>query len=204
MLTHAQASHNAALCVEKMLAFMRRHGQHFPALYALNVGSPVDMAVAVNDSVLTQDHEDKSPGDPGHKIYRSAMGFQLRGEQDEANIQKAADQIALLLDPDAIALVIACMYAEYEQGEKRPDDLNAEPEAFRIVHASYWLREDPQPMVTAVPYVLNEEGNSEHLEWNSMEENRVNYGLATAAYPWSRPPRKMKTMIVDPYRSTRT
>jgi len=59
-------------------------------------------------------------------------------------------------------------------------------------------------MVTAVPYVLNEEGSSEHLEWNSMEENQVNYGLAAAVCPWSRPPRKMKTMIVDPYRSTRT
>jgi len=203
MLTHTQASFSVGQCVEKMLAFMRRHGQHFPVLYALNKGKPIDVSAAVNDSVLTQDHEDKHAGDPAYRVYRSAMGFQLRGPEDEANIQKAADKLAKELDPDAVAIIIACLYAEYDEGEKKPETLDAEPDAYKILHVCYWLREDPVPRVMTVPYAMNEEGQLESLEWNSMDENQTNYGVAAAVFAWSKPPKKMKTQIMDPYREMR-
>lgn len=202
MITHAEASFNLSLSIERMFQFMRKHGQHYPVLFALNKGDPLDVGSCLNESVINHDSEDKDPAHPATRVYRSAIGFRNYEEEDEANMQKAADRVARELNPDAIALVIACIYDEFDEDEKLPEQLQLDPDAFNALHTCYWLREDPKPQVSMVPYVCKQaDGPLTTPIANPVEG--VEHGVVSVAFPWVTDPRKLGTKIKDPYRELR-
>jgi len=200
MITHAEASFSVSMSIEKMFKFMRKHGHHYPVLFALNKGEPVDIDKCLNKSVISHDAEEKDPSHPEYRVYRAAMGFQNFGPEDEQNIQMAADKMAKELDPDGIALVIACLYDEFDEDDEIPETLGTDPEAFRVLHSCYWTREDPEPKVAMVPYVCRE--NSEATPMDNMESD-INCGVASMAFPWMTNPKKLGTKLLDPYRELR-
>ena len=200
MITHAEASFSVSMSVEKMFEFMRKHGHHYPVLYALNKGEPMDVSDCLNGSVISHDAEEKHLSHPEHRVYRAAIGFKNMEPEDEANIQKAADDLAKKLNPDAIALVIACIYDEFDEGDNVPKTLDADPEAFKVLHSCYWTREDPEPKVSMVPYVCMDNEGSTPKD-NTDEE--VNCGVSSVAFPWLTAPKKLGTKILDPYREQR-
>lgn len=202
MITHAEASFNLSLSIERMFQFMRKHGAHYPVLFALNKGTPVDVSGCLNESVINHDKEDTDPAHPDIRVYRSAIGFRNYEDKDEQNMQLAADKVAKELDPDAVALVIACVYDEFDEDEDMPDRLDLDPDAFNALHTCYWLREDPHPQVSMIPYVCRHaEGPLAPTVHNPREG--VNHGVVSVAFPWVKDPKKLGTKILDPYRELR-
>lgn len=203
-ITHPEASLLMSLSLEKMLNFTRRYGHHYPVLYAMKRGEPLDLESVKNESVISHDYEDKSPDDKPDHIYRSALGFKMQEEKDESNIQSAADEIARTLDPDAIALLIPCMYAEYDnESTPVPATLQDEPDSCTILHLCYWLREDSKAAILMTPFQAEGHAEQADLDWASEEENAVNYGVVSSTFPWVRETAKLKAKILDPYREVR-
>lgn len=204
MIRHIEASLVVSLSMERMFAFMKRYGHHYPVLYAINKGEPLDLSIIQNESIITVDSEDKADTDEPDKIYRSLVGFKLQGDEDEKNIQKVADEIVDKLNPDAVALVMACMYAEYDDpNAKIPDTLNDEPDACKVLHVCYWTREDPTARITQAPFETQGQVSEDGLAWASQEGNEVNYGLVAVCYPWTIEGNKTKPKILNPYRELR-
>lgn len=202
MITHMEASFNLSLSIERMFQFMRNHGVHYPVIFALNKGKPLDVEPCLNESVINHNNEDKDPAHPIYRVYRSAVGFRNYGPEDEENMQKAADSIAKKLDPDAIALIIACIYDEFDEGQNQPSELQLDPDAFNVLHTCYWLREDPKPWVSMVPYVCKPSDGPLTTPVTNPRED-VNHGVVSTAFPWVNDPKKLGTKILDPYRDLR-
>jgi len=205
MLTHSEASLLMGLSLEKILAFMRRYGHHYPVLYALNRGSPADLRGIRNESVLNVDSEEREPTDAPDKVYRSLLGFKLQGEQDEKNIQAAADEVARTRNPDAIGLLMACLYAEYDDvNAKVPATLKDEPDAWKVLHLCYWTREDPMARITQAPFETDgEHATGEEIELASQPGNEVNYGVVAVAYPWTCEFGRLVPKIRNPYQGSK-
>jgi hypothetical protein len=199
MINYAEATLNVGLAIDKLFRFMQKHGHHFPVLYVLNKGTPLNVDECTNSSVISSDSEDASDSHTSNHIYRSAMGFKNVGVEDERNIQLAADKVVELLNPDAIALVIACIYDEFDSTEEIPDRLDNDPEAFKVIHSCVWVREDPEPRVAMIPYT----DENVHLspEVTKSLPSEINCGVARVQYPWMLDPKKIGTKINNPYRS---
>jgi hypothetical protein len=203
-ISHPEASLLMSLSLEKMMRFMRRYGHHYPVLYAVNRGEPMNLEDFKNESSISIDIEDKSPEDKDDHIYRSAIGFKMQVDADEQNIQRAADEIARTLNPDAIALLIPCLYAEYTDDDAPvPKSLQDEPDSCTILHLCYWLRDSSRATIMMTPFQTEGHAERDDLDWASEDENAINYGLVASTYPWAKETDKLKPKILNPYRDTR-
>lgn len=201
-ITHVEASFLFSLSMERMHKFMARYGRHYPVLFVLKKGEPVDLSFLQNESIVSVDAEEKNPGDTPDTIYRSAVGFKMEDDNDEVQVQAVADEIARSVDPDAMCLVIPCLYAEYEdENAKIPATLQDEPEAFTVLHVCYWLREDPTAYITQSPFHIEGSGTEETVEHDAAPENEVNYGVVVVSYPWTKETERFRPKILNPYRS---
>jgi hypothetical protein len=201
-ITHEEASFILSLSMDKMYRFMRRYGHHYPVLYVLNRGEPLDLSGISNDSVLSIDKEEKEPDDKTEHIYRTLVGFKMQDDSDERNVQVVADEVARTNNPDAIGLIMPCMYAEYmDKDAVVPETLNDEPDACTVLHMCYWLRGESKAMITQSPFQTDgRRAGKEDLEWASEDENAVNYGLVAMSYPWTAETEALTPKIANPWR----
>jgi hypothetical protein len=203
-ISHGEASICVGLSIEKMFKFIRRYGHHYPVLFALKRGEPVDLSVIEGETIMSVDMEDKEPNHKPTHIYRSALGLRMQDEEDERSLQKVADEVARTCDPDAVALLNACLFAEYEDPDaKVPANLEDEPESYKVLQTSYWLREDGRAVFSMAPFQTEGQIEREDIDWASQDQNTVNCGLVTVVYPWTRETSKLKPRILDPYREIR-
>lgn len=199
-ITHEEATFLLSLSMDKMFQFMRRYGHHYPVLYVLNKGAPLDLSAISNDSIISVDKEEKEPGDKPDHVYRTLIGFKLQNDADEVNVQDVADEIARTKNPDAIGLVMPCMYAEYEEKAAVPDTLNDEPDACTLLHMCYWLKGESKARIMQAPFQTDGKYvTTEDLDWASEEENAVNYGVVSVSYPWVVETNKLVAKLINPW-----
>ena len=204
MVTSAEATFNVSIAMQKMFSFYKRKGYNFPILYAMRKGKPINIEDCENDSVIVMDSEPMSDEYNPHKVYRSSMGFQNFGPEDERNMQKAANEIVRRHNPDAVCLIISCLYNEYDKEEGEPTDLEWEPGAFRVSQATLYIREEKEPRVLVVPYAidpkkvdLRDESEASTL---GIVEDQVKRGVSVIEFPWMIDVSKIRTIISNPYR----
>ena len=193
-----------SLSIGKMLTFMKKYGHHYPVIYVLNRGNPVEMDESEDEnalSILNIDHELKEDTDKPDHIYRTLISMKLQNEKDEENVQRVANLIAQKYEPDVIGLIMPCMYAEYtEENPKIPESLDDEPEACTILHACYWRRGEDRGMLTQAPFQTDgTHAGKEDLPWIAEEGDAVNYGVVATPYPWQFENDKLQSKLRNPW-----
>lgn len=203
---HEEASFIMSLSIEKMYDFIRHYGHHYPVLYLLNRGSPVELSESdlgpAAESVLSVDNERVEDGESEQNIYRTLIGFQMQSDKDEKNLQAVADLVAKRYDPDAIGLLMPSLYVEYTgEDPTAGGSLEMEPDAVTALHVCYWLRGEEKARMTNAPFQTDGRHiTREELDWGVEEEDARNFGLVTTSYPWSVETKNTQAKLLNPWR----
>lgn len=198
MLNHTEMTVAMRGYLNNAIHFMKKKGYILPAIVVFNKGEPLNIEVSHKQILcMLNSEEDSDLGIPGSEntIYKVGISFKLDEDYRDRYMALVAKEIASRYNPDAIATITACLYRGFASEEelKKSVDIQKDPEAFRVIYMSYFLRDEGRPNYLCVPYTKREK---ENLDFEDDEE----YIISSISTSWNTGLNERDLLIPNPYK----
>lgn len=197
MLNHIEATLFFNQAIEKTKKMMLREGFIFPYIFVLKKSKDIELNFK-DDIILDQATSSLDETDPDavHVGYLTLSGSEAGYVTDAQELMK---NIVRTVDPDAIGICVPSLYNEGDADViSKLKSLSCDPESIRVIHAAFYVREDPKATMLIVPYVNHGELPAD----KQIPDERV-YNVTFADFSWTRPLKKIGPCVKNPYqRST--
>ena len=199
MLNNMEMSMIMQRYLNNSISFMKRKGHILPTLVVLNK-EPLDIQVK-HKHILEMG---ASAGNPEpflpyseKDIYEYGIAFKLSTEYRDKYLLEVARRIARKYKPDAIGTVSACLFRNYiaDEMDKMPGKgIQDDPEAFRVIYLSYYLKDNDTPNYMVVPYIKKEKEVSE------FSGNDDNFSVIATQTSWNSGLDTRDLLMPNPYK----
>lgn len=134
--------------LERMKKFHQREGYCFPSLILLNHGDPIYMPGYEKDTIVSIETDEL----PRFNIYKTMIALRVSNDKDENEIQTIANEIAKQYNPDAIALIMQCLYKSKTNKNENSISLQTDPDVIRVVHSCAYNGPE-KGIIKLIPYI---------------------------------------------------
>lgn len=191
MITYREAVEAFDAAIVTATSFLKRKNFLFPMLFVLKKGSLLNVRLK-NESVINIDYADVQPTDAPDTIYKTIVAFKVENEQDRKAIQEVSTLVALTYKPDAIGIVMTCLYNEgVWTGTYIPMD--RDPECVRGLHACFYIKDQKKPLLRTD--LIMDKGKIESGVWKDADDDSPNFALYFSRGLWT-PPHTTPTVLV--------
>jgi len=195
-ITHYEIGLLIQRAVDNAKSYLKKTGYMFPTLFFLKKGKPVEIKYS-HKSVIAIETDNYDENDP-EKIYRTVIGFKITDPEDDEAIFETARKFAYKFD--AIFLVISCLYNEWSPFDERvTEELQSDPEAIKLLHTCYYLKQEKEGNMLMVPYINRGKLESE-VPTLSDKKEKTKYDVTFTDYFWTPPLSKIGPKIPNPFK----
>jgi hypothetical protein len=209
MMTHPEISLYMNYVVNLAKRNMLKDGYAFPIVVSFVKGEDRKPEL-VHDLVVTKaryvmrdlrvvDEEEDAfnpdPTNPEETVYAYLYLLRFDRVEDEDHLEFITKMIARTGNPDAIGYLCSCVYNVYDDVDNvRRDHVLRDPEASRILYASYFRNDDPQRRDLVCPFINRGEIKEDPFSYDENEVERHEVLAAHSGWfiPTPQDARKMK------------
>lgn len=170
--------------LERMKNFYMREGFCFPSLILLNHGSPIYLPGYEKETIVSIETDET----PRFNIYKTLIALRVSSDEDEAAVQVIADELVHQYNPDAIALIMQCLYKP--KGNEKSNNLQTDPDVVRVLHSCAY-NGSGKGIIRLIPYI-----NKGKIK--TAEEKK--YDVLFSESGWESENDNIKSRISNPYK----